>query len=70
MKKSRRELFESFERPQSGPLPPTPYEYADWKNATVNIDYHLEVEHHYYSVPYGLLGEKLSVRLTARRHEG
>ena len=69
MKKSRRELFESFERPQSGSLPQTPYEYADWKNPTVNIDYHIEVDHHYYSVPYGLLGAKLSVRLTARTVE-
>lgn len=66
MKKSRRELFDAFERPQTGSLPQTPYEYTDWKYPTVNIDYHIEVEHHYYSVPYTLLGQKLDVRLTAR----
>ena len=69
MKKSRKELFDTFERSQGSPLPQTPYEYTDWKYPTVNIDYHIEVEHHYYSVPHGLLGQKLDVRLTARTVE-
>jgi len=36
------------------PLPLHAYEYAEWKKATVNIDYHVEVDAHYYSVPYQL----------------
>jgi transposase len=62
--KSRRELFETLDRPAAGPLPERPYEYAEWRKATVNIDYHIEVDGHYYSVPFSLLREKLEVRLT------
>jgi transposase len=65
IKKSRRELFDLFDRPHASPLPETSYEYAEWKVATVNIDYHIEVESHYYSVPFRLIREKLDVRLTA-----
>jgi transposase len=63
--KSRRELFETIDRPAALSLPPAPYEYAEWYKAKVNIDYHIEVESHYYSVPYRLIHEKLDVRLTA-----
>jgi transposase len=48
---SRQELFDTLDRPALRPLPPQPYEYAEWKLARVNIDYHVEVEGHYYSVP-------------------
>jgi len=63
--KSRRDLFESVDRPVALPLPQQAYEYAEWGKARVNIDYHIEADHHYYSVPYRLLREKLDVRLTA-----
>ena len=62
---TRKELFENLDRPALKPLPEKPYEYAEWKKATVNIDYHIEVDHHYYSVPYQLVHEKLDVRFTA-----
>jgi transposase len=62
---SRRSLFEQLERPVMQPLPAQRFEYADWKVATVNIDYHVEVERHYYSVPYQLVHERCDVRLTA-----
>ena len=65
MGKSRRELFETIDRPNALPLPERPYEYAEWCKAKVNIDYHIEVNHHYYSVPFRLLRERLDVRLTA-----
>jgi transposase len=61
---SRRQLFERLDRPALGPLPPERFAYGEWKRAKVNIDYHLEHEHHYYSVPYVLLGETLDVRAT------
>jgi len=63
--KSRRELFETIDRPHALPLPERPYEYAEWLKAKVNIDYHIEVDHHYYSVPFRLLRQRLDVRLTA-----
>src|SRR2546430_7764774 len=59
-------LFESLDRPALRPLPARPYEYAEWKLARVNIDYHLEVEGHYYSVPYALVKLQLEVRISAQ----
>jgi transposase len=64
-KKSRRELFEAVDRPNALPLPTRPYEYAEWYKAKVQLNYHIEVDHHYYSVPYQLLHESLDIRLTA-----
>ena len=57
-------LFDSLDRPALRPLPAHPYVYAEWKNARVNIDYHVEVEGHYYSVPYTLVKQQLDVRVT------
>jgi len=64
-KKSRRELFEAIDRPNALPLPQRPYEYAEWYKAKVQLNYHIEVDRHYYSVPYQLLHERLDIRLTA-----
>ena len=61
---SRQSLFETLDRPALHPLPAHPYEYAEWKRARVNIDYHVEIEGHYYSVPYTLVKQQLDVRLT------
>jgi transposase len=63
--KSRREMWEAIDRPRLRPVPTTPYEYADWKGARVNIDYHVEFEKHYYSVPYALVHEAVEIRATA-----
>ena len=49
---SRRALFEELDRPALVPLPPFPYQYAEWKRCRVNLDYHIEVAKHYYSVPH------------------
>jgi len=62
---SRRTLFEQLDGPALLPLPPTRYEMAYWKPVTVNIDYHVEVEKNYYSVPYQLFREKVEARYTA-----
>jgi transposase len=64
LESTRRILFETLEKPILKPLPVHPYVFAEWKNARVNIDYHIEVDHHYYSVPYQLVHEKLDVRFT------
>ena len=63
---SRRALFEKLERPALQPLPPQRYEFAVWKPAKVNIDYHVEFADRYYSVPYQLAREAVEVRATAR----
>ena len=62
---SRREAFELLDQPVLNPLPTTPYEFAGWKKVRVSIDYHVEVEGHYYSVPYQLQGKQLDARITA-----
>lgn len=62
---SRRELFDSVERATLRALPLDRYQYAEWTKARVNIDYHIEIDKHYYSVPYRYAREQLDVRLTA-----
>ncbi len=61
---SRKSVFEELDRPALKPLPPNQYLFSEWKKATVNIDYHVEVGGHYYSVPYQLVKKKVDVRLT------
>ena len=60
---TRRELFETLDRPALKALPEQRYPFVDWKTAKVNIDYHIEVERHFYSVPHQLTGEQVDVRL-------
>ncbi len=66
---TRRSLFESLDRPAMRPLPQERFVYGEWKKARVNVDYHVEVERHYYSVPYQLVGQQLDVRLSAQTVE-
>jgi transposase len=61
--KSRRELFETIDRPALKPLPAAAYDFAEWKKARVNIDYHIQVDCSFYSVPYQLVREEVEVRL-------
>jgi transposase len=66
---SRKSVFESLEKPALRALPLEAYEYTEWLKARVNIDYHLEVHGHYYSVPYQLREQQLDIRLTAKSVE-
>lgn len=66
---TRRSLFETLDRPAMGPLPACAYEYAEWKKVRVNIDYHVALDKHYYSVPYQLVKEELEARITAHTVE-
>jgi transposase len=61
---SRRQLYEQLDRPALKPLPTQRFEIADWKWCTVNVDYHVEVDHHYYSVQHPLRGERVEARFT------
>jgi transposase len=62
---SRHSRFEALEKPALKPLPLQAYEYAEWKKARVHIDYHVEIDGHYYSVPHSLIKRQLEVRITA-----
>ena len=61
---SRRDLFLEIERPALRPLPTTRYEFTEIKRATANIDYHVELDHHFYSVPYQLVRQKVEIWAT------
>ena len=64
VKQSRRQLYERLDRSALKPLPTRPYEFAEWKQVGVNIDYHVSFDDHYYSAPYTLIGETLWCRAT------
>jgi transposase len=51
------------------PLPPEPFIYGEWKVAKVSIDYHVELDHHFYSVHHHYRGEQVEVRATSRTVE-
>ena len=60
----RRSAFDSLDASALRPLPPTRFAISRWKEVKVNIDYHVEFEAHYYSVPHRLVGTKIDVRVT------
>jgi len=62
----RRSQFETLDKPALKALPTTAYEYAEWKLVRVGIDYHVEVDKHYYSVPYQLAKVQLDTRMTSQ----
>ena len=66
MEGTRRSLFESIDKPALMPLPSDIYEFATWKHAKVNIDYHIEFEKKLYSVPFQLIGQEVDLRITEK----
>ncbi len=67
---SRRDLFETIDRPALKPLPRDTYDYAEWRKAKPGIDYHIAVDKRFYSVPHNLVGQTLDVRLTRDHRRG
>jgi transposase len=67
--KSRRQLFHELDKPNALPLPAQPFEYRQWHFPTVAFDYHVEVDKHFYSVPWTLAGQKVSVRIMEKTVE-
>lgn len=67
--KSRRQVFEEIDKPALRPLPDRPYEMGTWKTARVHIDYHVQFDWHYYSVPHELIHEEVEVRATVKTVE-
>jgi transposase len=66
---SRRELFLELDRPALKELPAEPYQYAEWRVRRVGLDYHVDIDGHYYSVPHRLIREQLDARITERMIE-
>jgi transposase len=66
---TRNSWFEAQEKAKLLPLPATAFELAAWSFAKVNIDYHVMVQNHGYSVPYTLIHEQVDVRLTDKTVE-
>ena len=66
---TRRSRFCELDQPALRPLPVQRYEYATWKRAKVFLDYHIEHERRYYSVPYRLIGKSVELRISAHTIE-
>ena len=62
---SRASLFQEIDQPALRPLPATRYDFAIWTKAKVSLDYHLQIDHNFYSAPYHLVGSVLDVRRSA-----
>jgi len=66
---TRSELFATLDQPALRPLPAVPYQFAYWLKARVQLNYHVQVDEHWYSVPYTYLKQQVEVRLTAATME-
>lgn len=62
-------MFSAVEEPALAPLPDADWEYAEWRRVRANLDYHVEVDGFYYSVPHALIRAEIDVRITARTIE-
>ena len=62
---SRASVFAEIDQPALRPLPTTRYDFAVWTKAKVSLDYHLQIDRNFYSVPYHLVGSVLDVRTSA-----
>jgi transposase len=66
---TRRQLLEQLDRPLLKPLPVEAYVFAEWRIRRVGIDYHVDIDRHYYSVPYRFARQAVEVRVTGRTIE-
>lgn len=66
---SRLSQFEEIDKPALKPLPTTRYEYAEWKKVKASFNYHVEIERHYYSVPFTLIKKELHARYNTKTIE-
>lgn len=69
MQVSRRELFETLDKPALKLLPPRRYQYKEWKKAKVHMDYHVSFDHHFYSVPYQYIHKTIALCISGRTVE-
>lgn len=54
--------FETLDRPAMRSLPSVRYQYTEFKLVRVNIDYHIEFDKHFYSVPHHLVKHQLELQ--------
>ena len=66
---TRRTLLEELDRPYLKELPRESYAFAEWRRRRGGVDYHVQVEGHFYSVPYRHARREVEVRLTPRTVE-
>jgi len=66
---TRRSQFELVEKETLKPLPTTRYQYFEIKKATVRLDYHVEIDGHFYSVPHRFILKRVDYQLSAERVE-
>ena len=67
---SRRRDYEEVDLPALRPLPSSRYTYAEWKKAKAHVDYHIEVDRRYYSIPHKYHGRRIDVRISGTIVEG
>jgi len=61
---SRESLFAELDKPALAPLPPSHYQYAEWKSVRLGVNYHAQIDDHFYSAPHQLRSDILDARLT------
>jgi len=66
---SRRTWFESIDRPALKQLPFDQFEDARWMDVLVGEDHHVEIDRHFYSVPYTLKSKRIQARVSANTVE-
>ena len=66
---TRRALFEDVDKPNLTPLPVEDYVYAEWRVRRANLDYHVDIDGSFYSVPFHLARDQIDARVTARTVE-
>jgi hypothetical protein len=63
---NRQEAFKALDQPALRALPKHPYEYVEIRRCRINIDYHIEFQRHYYSVPHQYVGEQVDLHASER----
>ena len=61
---SRESAYQQLDRPTLKALPLGRHEFVRYHEARVNIDYHIAIDEHFYSVPQALVHQKVEARVT------
>ncbi len=69
IQRTRRQLFDVVDAPLLTPLPAEPYTFAEWRVRKVGMDYHVDIDGHFYSVPYRYARATVELRATLRTVE-
>lgn len=61
---SRKKVYEEEESHYMLPLPHRPFKLSEWRTAKVQLNYHVQIDRMYYSVPYEYVQNQVDIRLT------